>query len=131
MKQVEVIIMSQSYVLQCPEDGETLLRQAVARVDAAMCRIRDAGKIKARERIAVLAALNLAFELPNASASLGVAATVNDGALAAPAITPPPLRNTDVSAASAEAVASSRSTSSVQALIEKIDHSLAQDSQLI
>jgi cell division protein ZapA len=29
-----------------------------------MCKIRDAGKIKARERIAVLAALNLAFETP-------------------------------------------------------------------
>jgi hypothetical protein len=37
---------------------------AVNRVDMAMCRIRDAGKIKARDRIAVLAALNLAFELP-------------------------------------------------------------------
>ena len=28
-----------------------------------MCKIRDAGKIRARDRIAVLAALNLAFEL--------------------------------------------------------------------
>ncbi len=28
-----------------------------------MCRIRDAGKVKARDRIAVLASLNLAFEL--------------------------------------------------------------------
>ena len=35
---------------------------AVSKVDAAMCKIRDAGKIKARDRIAVLAALNLAFE---------------------------------------------------------------------
>ena len=32
-------------------------------VDAAMCKIRDAGKVKARDRIAVLAALNLAFDL--------------------------------------------------------------------
>jgi cell division protein ZapA len=32
-------------------------------VDGAMCRIRDAGKVKARDRIAVLAALNIAFEL--------------------------------------------------------------------
>lgn len=69
MKQVEVTIMSQNYVLQCPEDGEALLRQAVAKVDAAMCKIRDAGKIKARERIAVLAALNLAFELPSPEVS--------------------------------------------------------------
>ena len=35
----------------------------MADVDREMSAIRDAGKVKARERIAVLAALNLAFEL--------------------------------------------------------------------
>jgi cell division protein ZapA len=63
MKQIEVQIMGQGYVLGCPEGGETRLGQAVAKVDEAMCKIRDAGKIKARDRIAVLAALNLAFDL--------------------------------------------------------------------
>ena len=63
MKQVEVQIMGHGYVLGCPEDGELRLNQAVAKVDEAMCKIRDAGKIKARDRIAVLAALNLAFDL--------------------------------------------------------------------
>ena len=63
MKQVEVQIMGHGYVLGCPEDGEKRLNQAVAKVDEAMCKIRDAGKIKARDRIAVLAALNLAFDL--------------------------------------------------------------------
>jgi len=63
IKQVEVQIMSQSYLLACPLDGEAALREAVSKVDAAMCRIRDAGKVKARDRIAVLAALNIAFEL--------------------------------------------------------------------
>ena len=62
MNQVEVQIMGQSYLLNCPEGGETSLQHVVARVDKAMCRIRDAGKVKARDRIAVLAALNLAFE---------------------------------------------------------------------
>ena len=37
--------------------------EAVERVDSAMTRIRDAGKVRARERIAVLAALNIAFDL--------------------------------------------------------------------
>ena len=55
--------MGHGYVLGCPEDGEERLNQAVAKVDEAMCKIRDAGKIKARDRIAVLAALNLAFDL--------------------------------------------------------------------
>ena len=69
MKQVEVQIMGHGYVLGCPEDGEVRLNQAVAKVDEAMCKIRDAGKIKARDRIAVLAALNLAFETPTKPAS--------------------------------------------------------------
>lgn len=62
MKQIEVQIMGQSYLLGCPDGGESRLREAVDKVDEQMCRIRDAGKVKARDRIAVLAALNLAFE---------------------------------------------------------------------
>ena len=63
MKQLEVKIMGQSYLLRCPIDGDAPMLDAVQRVDSAMCKIRDAGKVKARDRIAVLAALNLAFEL--------------------------------------------------------------------
>lgn len=63
MKQLEVQIMGQSYLLTCPDGGEVPLLEAVERVDTAMCKIRDAGKVRARDRIAVLAALNLAFEL--------------------------------------------------------------------
>ena len=62
MKQIEVQIMGQSYLLGCPDGGEAQLREAVDRVDAAMCKIRDAGKVKARDRIAVLASLNLALD---------------------------------------------------------------------
>ncbi len=74
MKQVEVQIMGHSYVLGCPEDGEERLNQAVAKVDEAMCKIRDAGKIKARDRIAVLAALNLAFDLTDRPVALDTGA---------------------------------------------------------
>ena len=63
MKQVEVTIMGQGYILGCPEGGEALLGAAVAQVDREMSAIRDGGKVKARERIAVLAALNLAYAL--------------------------------------------------------------------
>jgi cell division protein ZapA len=62
-KQLEVQIMGQSYLLACPQGGEGRLLEAVEKVDTAMCRIRDAGKVKARDRIAVLAALNLAFDV--------------------------------------------------------------------
>ena len=41
MKQLEVQIMGQSYLLGCPEGGDERLREAVSKVDAAMCQIRD------------------------------------------------------------------------------------------
>ena len=88
MKQIEVQIMGQSYLLGCPDGGEAQLRDAVERVDAAMCKIRDAGKVKARDRIAVLASLNLAFDLAAQEATAKAvpapapaAAPVDDGAI--------------------------------------------------
>lgn len=74
MKQLEVQIMGQGYLLGAPEGGEARLLEAVERVDTAMCKIRDAGKVKARDRIAVLAALNLAFDLSDRPAAAAPAA---------------------------------------------------------
>jgi cell division protein ZapA len=84
MKQIEVQIMSQSYLLGCPEGGEAQMMAAVSKVDAAMCKIRDAAKIKARERIAVLAALNLAFEVAEESENSAPAAAAQLDLEAAP-----------------------------------------------
>jgi len=86
MKQMEVTIMGQSYILACPDGGEQLLLEAVGNVDREMSAIRDAGKVKARERIAVLAALNLAYTLaerplPAAPASPSVTAGTDVDAL--------------------------------------------------
>ena len=75
MKQMEVTILGQSYLLGCPEGGETSLLAAVAAVDREMSGIRDAGKVKARERIAVLAALNLAYQLAERPAAAQAAST--------------------------------------------------------
>jgi cell division protein ZapA len=74
VKQVEVSILGQVYILACPDGREALLANAVAAVDREMTAIRDAGKVKARERIAVLAALNLAYQL--AERGLGPAVDV-------------------------------------------------------
>jgi cell division protein ZapA len=76
VKQLEVTILGQSYILGCPEGGESLLTAAVASVDREMSGIRDGGKVKARERIAVLAALNLAYQLADRPARAQPAATV-------------------------------------------------------
>jgi len=86
MKQIEATILGQSYVLACPPGGEQLLLEAVNIVDREMSAIRDAGKVKARERMAVLAALNLAYQraeqsrAPQPRAAAAAAATDADGA---------------------------------------------------
>ena len=78
MKQMEVTIMGQSYILGCPEGGETSLLEAVSSVDREMIAIRDAGRVKARERIAVLAALNLAYALAERPMPKPPSATSNE-----------------------------------------------------
>ena len=80
MKQMEVTILGQSYLLGCPEGGERDLLEAVENVDSEMSAIRDGGKVKARERIAVLAALNHAYALagrPVARAPQATSATAS------------------------------------------------------
>lgn len=85
MKQIEVQIMGQTYLLTTSSgEGEAVLRQAVAKVDTAMCQIRDAGKIKARERIAVLAALNIAAQSLGAQRSPPAAPQPSGGPQEAP-----------------------------------------------
>jgi len=79
VKQVEVTILGQSYILGCPDGGESSLLEAVADVDREMSAIRDGGKVKARERIAVLAALNLAFELAQRPAREGADSAPHGG----------------------------------------------------
>lgn len=102
MKQMEVTIMGQSYILACPEGGEQSLLEAVGNVDREMSAIRDARKVKARERIAVLAALNLAYALA-------------ERPLATTSPTPP----------------SGVSGAEVDALIRRIDQALGADGQLL
>jgi cell division protein ZapA len=113
MKQLEVQIMGQSYLLGAPEGGEQQLLTAVERVDTAMCRIRDAGKVKARDRIAVLAALNMAFETDRVSA----AANLPSFSAAEPA--------------SGNGSGHVDNDPRLGALIAKLDQALASDGQLL
>ena len=104
MSRVEVQIMGQSYVLASPDGGEDAITSAAAKVDAAMCGIRDAGQIKARARIAVLACLNMAFEGAQVPAA---------------------------SAPSGNTTANEQPSPTIAALIDKLDEALAQDGQLL
>jgi cell division protein ZapA len=113
MKQMEVTIMGQSYLLGCPEGGEAALTKAVARVDKEMCAIRDAGRIKARERIAVLAALNLAFSLSDSSAGADGHATNATSGETRAAGTP------------------DEALPDLETLMKRLDEALVQDGQLL
>jgi cell division protein ZapA len=114
MKQLEVQIMGQSYLLGAPVGGEQQLLTAVEKVDTAMCRIRDAGKVKARDRIAVLAALNLAFETDRASSTANAQTT--------------PSTAINDTLGSAEPVANDPRLAS---LIARLDQALGSDGQLL
>jgi cell division protein ZapA len=108
MNQLEVTILGQSYLLGCPDGGEQALQAAVAQVDREMTAIRDAGRIKARERIAVLAALNLAYLLAQRQAMPQATAPAGD----------------------AQAAAAALPEAQLQALMDRIDRALALEETL-
>jgi cell division protein ZapA len=60
---IEVSILDRSFRIACTEEEEAGLRQAVEYLDSRMREIRDAGKVTGHERIAIMAALNIAHEL--------------------------------------------------------------------
>ena len=62
-KTVEVNLLGRSYRVACDDHEREALMQAVAYLDAKMNEIRTAGKVMGAERIAVMAALNVAHEL--------------------------------------------------------------------
>ena len=62
MINLDVTIMDQPYRLSCQEGGERTLREAVHYLDSKMKALRDSGKVKGNDRIAVMAALSVAAE---------------------------------------------------------------------
>lgn len=117
MKQIEVHILQQSYLLSCPEGHESRLLEAVERVDTAMTRIRDAGKVRARERIAVLAALNLAFEIADREAAV--------------LATPTPAAGAAAPAARQESLLPDDDQQRLRQLVQRLDEALGDDGRLL
>lgn len=62
MSQLEIQILRQDYLLTCPDGHEAQLMEAVERVDQQFQQMRDTSKLRSRERIGVLLAVNLAYE---------------------------------------------------------------------
>ena len=60
---ISVKILDKIYHVKCPIDKAQELQEAAAYVDKEMRIIRDSGKVAATDRIAVITALNIAYNL--------------------------------------------------------------------
>ena len=62
-KALDISIMGRTYKVTCPDEEREALLQAVSYLDQKMNEIKASGRIGNAERIAVMAALNIAHEL--------------------------------------------------------------------
>jgi cell division protein ZapA len=62
-KTLDIKILDRELRIACPEDERGELLDSVAYLDKKMREIRDTGKVASVERIAMMAALNIAHEL--------------------------------------------------------------------
>jgi cell division protein ZapA len=62
---LDVAIMGREFRVSCPEKERDSLLQAVGYLDRKMREIRDSGKVIGVERIAIMAALNIAHDYLN------------------------------------------------------------------
>ncbi|MDO9139184.1 MAG: cell division protein ZapA [Methylobacter sp.] len=60
---VSLSIMGKDYKIACPPEEQNDLLQSARQLDIQMRQMRDSGKVAGADRIAVMAALNLAHEL--------------------------------------------------------------------
>jgi cell division protein ZapA len=68
-KAVSISILGKEYLISCGENERADLISAADYLDDKMREIRDSGKVVGTDRIAVMAALNIAHDLLNQSAS--------------------------------------------------------------
>ncbi|MBT8086593.1 MAG: cell division protein ZapA [Gammaproteobacteria bacterium] len=66
--QVSVRILDKEYQVACPQNERTELLDSAEILNAKMREIRDSGRVVGLDRIAVMAALNMAHELIHAHA---------------------------------------------------------------
>lgn len=100
--QLDVHILGRDYKVACKEHERAELQEAVAFLDGRMREIRDAGKTAGVDRIAVMAALNIANELLRARRA------------------PPPAPPVPTGAGEVDAAGARRRIQSMQAAIDQV-----------
>lgn len=71
MIHLDVTIMGTLYRLVCKDGEQATLKEAASYLDAKMCALRDSGKVKGNDRIAVMAALSVAADFLSVKAPQG------------------------------------------------------------
>jgi cell division protein ZapA len=62
-KNITVSVLSRGFSFACEPDEESRVKEAAAYLDSQMRDIQQAGKILGNDRIAIMAAMNICFEL--------------------------------------------------------------------
>lgn len=74
-KGLDINLLGREFRVACPADEQQALTSAAVYLDRKMREIREQGKVIGVERIAVMAALNIAYELLSARAGDGFDST--------------------------------------------------------
>jgi cell division protein ZapA len=77
-KGLDISILGRDFRVACPASEQDALLAAAEFLDSKMREIREQGKVIGVERIAVMAALNIAFELQNKPKQNGVDISVTE-----------------------------------------------------
>ena len=78
---ISVTILDKDYQVSCPVDEVDALTASARYLDRQMAEIRESGKVLGSDRIAVMAALNIANEFLNNRESLEVTQDLLDNSL--------------------------------------------------
>ena len=78
---ISVTILDKDYQVSCPVDEVDALTASARYLDRQMAEIRESGKVLGSDRIAVMAALNIANEFLNNRESLEVTKDLLDNSL--------------------------------------------------
>jgi cell division protein ZapA len=76
-KALDISIMGRTYKVTCADEEREALMRAVAYLDQKMSEIKSGGRVGSVERIAVMAALNIAHELLEARGQRAASASAN------------------------------------------------------
>ena len=120
MMTLDVSLLGRDYKVACKESEEAELRDAVTFLDQRMRDIREGSKSSSVERIAVMAALNLAHEFQRERSSLPAERTGNAPSAERSAISPSTERASIVPPAIIDAPAARRRIASMRSAIDQV-----------